>query len=290
MQTGDYFRYTRAQRSGIAMLFLLMCVVQLLYFLFSSTLFSEVESGNTDADWLAVQQTIDSLKLTAATEKRKIYPFNPNFISDYKGYVLGMTPGEIDRLHRFRRENKFVNSAEEFQKVTLVSDKLLAEISPSFKFPEWVTKKNRNKKAVFKQYVEKEKIVVADINAATQEQLMKVYGIGPALSERIISEREKLGAFVSMDQLKWVWGLSPEVVENLNKQFRILVKPVLAKVDINNASVKELSQRPFFRYALAKEIVGYRSMHGEIKSREDLMKIKNFPIDKVDIIALYLDF
>ncbi|NBU81591.1 MAG: helix-hairpin-helix domain-containing protein, partial [Flavobacteriaceae bacterium] len=58
---------------------------------------------------------------------------------------------------------------------------------------------------------------------------------------------------------------------------------------INNASVKELTQFPFFRYQLAKDIVIYRTMNGHI-TFEDLSKIKGFPLDKIEIIALYLDF
>jgi len=31
-------------------------------------------------------------------------------------------------------------------------------------------------------------------------------------------------------------------------------------------------------------------MNGNIKNREDLRKIKDFPVDKENIIGLYLDF
>jgi DNA uptake protein ComE-like DNA-binding protein len=34
----------------------------------------------------------------------------------------------------------------------------------------------------------------------------------------------------------------------------------------------------------------YRSMNGDIKNIEDLTKIKGFPVEKANIIALYLDF
>ena len=61
------------------------------------------------------------------------------------------------------------------------------------------------------------------------------------------------------------------------------------KININNASVKELTQFPFFRYQLAKEIVTYRTMNSDIKV-EDLSKIKGFPVEKIKIIALYLEF
>lgn len=294
MKTTSYFKYTREQRSGIVALIILMIGIQLVYYLYFSGITSNLASENEEAkEWLAVQSEIDSLKIEKGAEAHKIYPFNPNFISDYKGYTLGMTVAEIDRLHQFRKGNKYVNSAEGFQKVTKVSDDLLAKLSPYFKFPDWVTTKKKN---LFyndypKQSVDKKKkIVIIDINAATQEELMKVYGIGPGLSERILKEREKLGAFISMEQMNDVWGLSPEVIENLNKHFKVLVKPTIAKLNINNASVKEMTKLPFFRYYLAKEIVTYRSMNGAIKSKEDLIKIKDFPVEKVDIIALYLDF
>jgi DNA uptake protein ComE-like DNA-binding protein len=201
-----------------------------------------------------------------------------------------MSVEEIDRLLAFRKQNKFVNSASEFQAVTKVSDSLLKAISPYFKFPDWVkNKKNNYQPFENKNYSKAEKVIVLDINEATKEDLMKVYGIGDKISDRILTEKEKYGGFVSMEQMQFVWGLSPEVIENLNKYFEVKSAPKIKRININNASVKELSQFPFFKYALAKDIVIYRSMNGDIKT-EDLSKIKGFPIDKIKIIALYLEF
>ena len=63
----------------------------------------------------------------------------------------------------------------------------------------------------------------------------------------------------------------------------------LPKIQINEASVKELSAFPYFKYPISRNIVVYRSMNGDIKL-DDLTKIKGMPIDKIKIIALYLDF
>jgi len=239
---------------------------------------------------LANQSLLDSLKLQGKNYKPKIYPFNPNFITDFKGYKLGMSVVEIDRLLAYRKQNKFVNSAAEFQTVTKVSDSLLKVISPYFKFPDWVkNKREYTSTYVKKDYSKVEKITILDINEATKEDLMKIYGIGDKISDRILEQKNKLGAFVSMEQMQDVWGLSPEVIENLNKYFTVKSTANIKRISINNASVKELSQFPFFRYALAKEIVIYRSMNGDVKI-EDLSKIKGFPVDKIKIIALYLEF
>jgi DNA uptake protein ComE-like DNA-binding protein len=49
-------------------------------------------------------------------------------------------------------------------------------------------------------------------------------------------------------------------------------------------------QFPYFKYPLAKSIITYRSMNGGIKNGEDLPKIKGFPVEKSNIIVLYLEF
>jgi DNA uptake protein ComE-like DNA-binding protein len=207
-----------------------------------------------------------------------------------------MSVQEIDRLLAFRKENRFVNSSEEFQNVTKVSDSLLNVLKPYFKFPVWANTKKQNSKFIkHKEYknqafVKKEKLIVIDINLATKEDLVKIYGIGEAISVRILKQKETLGGFVSMEQMQDVWGLSAEVIENLNAHFKVLILPKFKKIDINNASLKELSQFYYFRYAIAREIVTYRSMKGDFNSIEDLTKIKGFPVDKAKIIDLYLDF
>ncbi|MFM2369856.1 MAG: hypothetical protein RL619_2169 [Bacteroidota bacterium] len=286
-----YFKFTREQRTGVFLLFTIIIVLQLVCFFVDFR--AVVKNYPEQQKWLSLQSQIDSMKTDNSKAFPKIYPFNPNFITDYKGYKLGMSVQEIDRLLAFRKENKYVNSSEEFQNVTKVSDSLLNAIAPFFKFPDWVNNKKgfkANKNYQNQAFSKKEKIVLIDINLATKEDLMKIYGIGEAISLRILKQKESLGGFVSMEQMKDVWGLSPEVIENLNAHFKISVLPNFKKIDVNNASLKELSQFYYFRYALAKEIVTYRSMIGNIKNIEDLTKIKGFPVDKANVIGLYLNF
>jgi DNA uptake protein ComE-like DNA-binding protein len=286
-----YFKFSKEQCAGIFCLFVIIISLQLVYYFVDFTRVTKEDPAKQK--WLSLQSGLDSMKRSAEIRTPKIYLFNPNFITDYKGYKLGMSVKEIDRLLAFRKKNKFVNSAEEFQDITKVSDSLLHKIAPFFKFPDWVNNKkesNKFKKYTNSAFAQKEKIVVVDMNRATKEDLIKIYGIGEAISLRILKQKEALGGFVSMEQMQDVWGLSSEVIENLNAHFKIITLPEFKKIDINNASLKELSQFYYFRYALAKEIVTYRSMKGDFNNIEDLTKIKGFPVDKAKIIDLYLDF
>jgi len=274
---------------GLLVLFTLIIGLQIGYHFLPAKV--RAETSEEQREWLAFQTKIDSFKALKTEYKSKIYPYNPNFITDYKGYKYGMTIEQLDRLFAFRKENKYVNSAKEFQQVTKVSDSLLKEMAVYFKFPDWVSRKSEYA-SKFTPFPKKEKevIVVKDINKATAEDLIKIRGIGEGISSRIVKEREKFGAFATMDQMQFIWGLSPEVIDYLNQYFRVVDVSGMKKININAATLKELSAFPFFNYTLAREILIYRSMNGKIMDIADLTKIKGISIEKVNTIALYLEF
>jgi len=286
----SFFYFNKSQRKGLLAFFILILLFQGIYFYLSfKDNFIEVEENPEKIVWLANQKWIDSLK-NIEKPTYKMYPFNPNFMTDFKGYQLGMSVEEIDRLIEFRKTNKYVNSAKEFQQITKISDSLLEIIAPYFKFPEW-TNSPKSKNPI-RNETEKniEKIEVKDLNIASKEDLIKIRGIGEKLSERILNYRAILGAFVVREQLNEVYGLSNEVIEELQKYFIIEDISQLKKIRVNELSIKELGAFPYFKYPISKEIVAYRSKNGAIQNVEDLTKIPDFPVDKIEIIALYLEF
>jgi len=285
----NYFIFTKGQQQGLFLLVLLIITIQTIYF------FVEIPTPNNILDskknWLALQTEIDSLKNRKFTQKHTIYPFNPNFITDFKGYKLGMSVQEIDKLLAFRKKNKYVNSAKEFQIVTGISNELLAKIAPYFKFPDWVkNKRTKYQYTDFNNTTTKKNIVIKDINAATSEDLISLFGIGEATANRILKYKESFGNFVSMEQMNDVWGLSPEVLQELDTHFKIIKKPTITKISINELNSKDLAKFPYFKYPLSREIIIFRSMNNGIHSVEDLSKIKGFPVEKIKIIDLYLDY
>lgn len=287
----SHFKFSKQNRSGIFLLIILIAIVQYVY-LFVDFTSNEIDMPSEEA--LGIYRSeIDSLRQVALQNKApKIYPFNPNFITDYKGYTLGMSNEEIDRLHQFRKQNKWVNSSEQFQDVTQVSDSLLEEISPYFKFPDWVTNSKPksysntfSKSNVPKTYEQK-----IDLNLATQLQLQKVYGVGEKLSEGIIRYREKYNGFVSEAELTEVWGLSPEVIERINEQFTVKTPRKITKFNLNTVDRNQLVTIPHIDYEIANSIIEERTLRDGFKSIDDLTKVEHFPINKIEIIRLYLQF
>lgn len=286
----SHFWYTKNQRNGILLLLFLILCGQLIY---TYVDFSSNDSHLEDnLDVLAFQNRIDSLKLIEKDKRRpKLYPFNPNYITDFKGYQLGMSIDEIERLIRFREQDKFVNSAKEFQTVTKISDSLLHTISPYFKFPDWVLAKQKRlaKKQVEGLQKEKRLISTSDINLATKKDFETIHGIGEKLSARIVNYRAKLQGFSLLDQVDEIWGLPEEVVVLIKERFKIITVPKIRKIDINTATFKEVLEVPYIDYKLCKKIFEFRDEVAELQDISELKNIKDFPLDKYDRITLYLN-
>ncbi|MBL4605629.1 MAG: helix-hairpin-helix domain-containing protein [Flavobacteriaceae bacterium] len=289
----SHFWYTKNQRNGIFLLILLIVGFQLVYRFVD---FSDDELFDVHQTEVATfQMQLDSLKEVALEERKpKKYPFNPNYITDYKGYQLGMSTKEIDRLLAYREKGLFVNSSQESQKITKISDRLLTQISPSFKFPDWVVKKNKKQDLqstlIFNKDIKKRKATVSitDINVASQNDFESIEGVSESLAERIVKYRTKLQGYSIPEQIFEVWGLEKEIAVKILNVFSIKSVPVIKKTNVNTASFKEVLAIPYIDYDLCVKIFDYRDEVAELQSISELKNIEDFPMDKYKRIILYL--
>lgn len=269
------------KKQRLAIIILLVMIVMLQGVLFLLRGYTGSFSKHIKKADSAILRELDSLK-ELTLKKKVMQPFNPNYISDAKGFRLGMSTEEIDRLLQFRNAGNYVNSARDFQKVTGVSDELLASMAPFFKFPEW-TKQQRNAG----EEVVRNRI---DLNKANLDELVGIRGVGDYTARIVLEERERLGGFVSVQQLDFIKGLRPETLHALKKAL-VVTRPVpIKKTNVNTATKEDLANVPYISNYLAREILLLRSKQDEPIKIEDLEKINNFPLDKLNIIRLYLDF
>ncbi len=281
------------QAAALILMGVLIVALQVIYY-FLPQMMPSGEFKVNEAEISAIKRKMDSLQWVKQKIRDSIRPFNPSFITPYKAAKLGLNAEQTKRLLAHRKAGKYINSVREFKEVTGVSDSLLAGISPYFKFPDWVLRKQ--KKLREKSFESKpgkenppvEKIIPADINSVTREQLMKIKGIGEALSNRIIKYRAKLGGYSFDDQLYEVWGLSRETADRVLRYYHVMQPPRITKININTARFKEVLHLPYMDYELTKKIFEYRDEVAEIQSLDELKKIKDFPQEKFDRISLYL--
>ncbi len=130
-----------------------------------------------------------------------------------------------------------------------------------------------------------------DLLTVTQKELIKIPGIGSKRASDILSYRDDFG-FLNLDELINVKGIGKATLLKIRKYFvefghpvekaKILKKefndkvetPVIGKININNASIKELILLKGIGESKAKKIIEYRNANGDFKNIDQLLNVK----------------
>ena len=127
-----------------------------------------------------------------------------------------------------------------------------------------------------------------DINRSSIEDWKQLKGIGEITAKRIVNYRDKLGGFISIDQLKTTYNIADSVIDKVAHQ--LIISPILNKIPINTISAETLLLHPYIKKKQAYLIINYRTNHGQYTQLEDLEKVKALTPDFIKRIAPYLSF
>ncbi len=112
---------------------------------------------------------------------------------------------------------------------------------------------------------------VIDINKADTTVFISLPGIGSKLASRIVTYREKLHGFTSVEQMGETFGLPDSTFQKIKPRL-IVTDGGITKININTATPEQL-KTPYINYNLANIIFQYRTQHGPYKNLSDLKKI-----------------
>lgn len=123
------------------------------------------------------------------------------------------------------------------------------------------------------------------LNTADTTILMTVPGIGPYYARQIVRYGERLGGYVSIDQLDEIDNFPLD-----SKKYMVIDNPQPQKLNINKLSLNELKRHPYINFYMAKAITDYRRLHGDIKSLQDLRLSKDFPPEVIERLQPYVSY
>jgi DNA uptake protein ComE-like DNA-binding protein len=150
-----------------------------------------------------------------------------------------------------------------------------------------VDSQNIKEQKQVKAFYSKKKLL--NLNNCDSSSLKALPGIGPVLSVRIIKYRNLIGGYVSVNQLKEVYGLSEETYGMISS--RVFADSLsVRKINVNKADFKELIRHPYFQKDEVSAILKYRELKGRITNVRVMIDEKLISPETGRKIRGYLDF
>ncbi len=230
-------------------------------------------------------------KQPAATE---LFPFNPNEADSATLLRLGLKPWQVRNLLKYRRKGGRWRSADDFRRLYGLTEEEFQRLLPYIIIPP-IAEENKNRFAkdaarrdsLRRIYPEKfGELTVLSLNAADTTLLQRIPGIGRYRAAQICRYRERLGGYISTEQLREIGDL-PEGIE---QWFEIGAGETPRQIDVNKSDFKTLLRHPYLSYDQVLAIVRFRQKYGPLRSWTDLSNCPDFSETDFQRLAPYFKF
>lgn len=306
----DYLHFTRKDRIGIlVILFLLVLLFLLPKFI---PKISRSSSVPPDTAWIASMKRLEQTSpptseydegdhsyqydrpvSTFRRQEAELFYFDPNILSEAGWKKLGIREKTIGTIMNYLSKGGRFKIPEDLQRVYGLQQREYDRLAPFVRISNELKKQNQIRETYEKISAETREQKYSrtqtpiDINTADTSAFIALPGIGSKLAARIISFREKLGGFYSVDQVGETFGLPDSTFQKI-KQFMKLENVSLRTININTATLEELKTHPYIRYNIAQPVIAYRNAHGPFQEKADLKKVMVVTEELYQKIAPYL--
>ncbi|MBL4670172.1 MAG: helix-hairpin-helix domain-containing protein [Flavobacteriales bacterium] len=284
MSIKDYFSFTRGEKRGTVVFLLIIIVLIIANFsvdLFKKehqTDFSEFETAINE-----FEKGIDGRKNSSETEtlQLELFEFNPNTISNSGWTKLGFKSWQIKTINNYKAKGGSWKSKADVAKIYGLEKNHFLQLKPFILLPDSHQKKS-------KPYSKKEnkKIEYFEFNPnIISKSEWKQLGFNDWQIKNIFNYKSKGGSWRSKADVQQLYGLDeadyyklepyillPDKAEK--KQYTSNKKDYTKKVDINAATVKELTNlKGINSEKYAAIIIKHRDKIGGFTSKEQLKEV-----------------
>ena len=301
----DFFYYSKSERRAV--FFLSLTIVVLIIGSFVLSYFNNVpkETIVSDADRLNFEdklhqefkRSFDSAHVQRMTDRKeqsyRLKEFDPNTADSIELTNLGLSSFVVRNVLKYREKGGVFRSSESFARIYGISDEIFLRLKPYISISKEFVKKQEPESTVsvvqrvdtlIKVFKYSEGTLV-DVGMADTTELKKIPGIGTGIAKAIVSYRNRLGGFYSLDQLQEIKYVTPELMNWFK-----LDSMNLRKISINKAGIDLLRNHPYVNFYQAKVIVEYRKKKGKIKSLSQLSLYEEFTEKDLKRLVYYFTF
>lgn len=233
--------------------------------------------------------------------------FDPNIVDSLTLIGFGLKPWKVKNFLHYREAGKVFRSAEEMGDTYGWTAEDVERVASYVRVVEKYEKSGRNEKHEKygknenhwndgKRWEKKEKperpsnkfqtLTKVDVNTADTAMLRRIPGVGAKISDAIVRYRKRLGGFHSVEQLREISIVSPELLDWME----VSPSSDIQKININKASFQALNSHPYISYEQTKALLQYVRLYGKVKDEKALVETGIFTKEEVEKLEPYIAY
>lgn len=245
-----------------------------------------------------------------AVESKPVHlqPFDPNTADSTTLLALGLQAWQVRSIYKYRAAGGAYTCPEDFSRLYGLTAKKYRELLPYIRIgadyrPASETVSHRHydhsyssgssegTETAKQHYAQTGETKLRPgetlaLNSSDTTTLQRVPGIGPYFARKIVSYREKLGGYVNSEQLLEI----QDFPESALPYFRLASSSSIRKININKATSEQLRNHPYINYQMAREILNYRRLRGDIHDLNDLSLLPLFKKETISRLRPYIEY
>lgn len=289
----QYFTFNKSERKGVYLLLLAITTATIAPIAYTHVVkpnllpvsYSVLMPDSVQLQNESVTPTYtDAVNKDAAAIEVTSFSFNPNTADSATLLQLGFAPRVIKGMLNFRNKGGKFRKPEDLFKLYHVDSTRVQQLLPYVQLDVEESKYHTSTQTYTKPAPQ-----VVEINTADSVALVKLYGIGPRMASKIITYRNEVGGFFTVNQLAEIWGFDPLLIDELKGKITADATQV-RYLHINQVSYEELKKHPYLRFKQAAAIVNYRKQHGAFTTANELKSVIIIPDSTIRKLEPYLRF
>lgn len=221
------------------------------------------------------------------------FVFDPNTADSTQLFRLGLQAWQVRNIYKYRAAGGIYRKKEDFARLYGLTVKQYRELEPYIQISsDYLPASTLVKEDVpaYQRDTLRYPIKIAEnetvnLNVSDTAIYKKVPGIGSYYARRIADYSQRLGGFVSVNQLDEIDNFPREA-----KKYFVVSTSQVHKMNVNRLSLNELKHHPYINYYQAKAIVDYRRLHGPLHSLDDLRLLPDFSDEVINRLTPYVCF
>ncbi|MFM7839468.1 MAG: ComEA family DNA-binding protein [Chitinophagaceae bacterium] len=223
-----------------------------------------------------------------------LFPFNPNTLDEAGWVRLGVRPRAISTLLRYRQKGGLFKRPQDLNKIYGFSPEEVQRLIPYVQLPDPVLSEPKKSapSATFALQQAKDRLATVhplELNQADSADLLDLPGIGPYFAHRILQYRDKLGGYISVEQVAEIYGMPDSTFQRIRQQLKCKGVPLL-KLYINKLTAPQLSLHPYISHSAAREIMRYREQHGFFQDSSALARLTVLTPEQLHKLLPYISW